>query len=188
MPLLYIFAYFLLETLAFWAVAELIGVGWALLALFVTMLCGMSIAMFEIRRLMSQKVISDGRGGLVVKQEGVGKLAGNVGLTLGGGLLLSAPGFVTSLVGLFMILPPTRALMRKVISFKVVRGVERAGVRFYEAANMSKPADSYGSFSTGHSGSSSSREHGAAEPEVIDEEELRKWSESIDPDDFTGRK
>ncbi|WP_293771369.1 FxsA family protein [uncultured Corynebacterium sp.] len=182
MPLLFIFAYFVVETLAFWGVSKLIGTGWALIALFVTMFFGMSIALFEVRRLMSRQVVSDGHGALYVKQEGVGKLAGNVGLTLTGGLLLSAPGFVSTLLGLLLIFPPTRSLLRTLLGFGIFRSMENAGVRFYERAHMGQPQESYGSFA----------DPSGAHHEVIDadldEDELRQWSENLDPDDFNGDK
>ena len=53
MPFVLFIAYILLESLAFWAVAQWIGVLWALLALALTMLFGMSIASWEVRRMMS---------------------------------------------------------------------------------------------------------------------------------------
>lgn len=182
MPVFCILAYFLVETLAFWGVCVWIGTGWALAALFITMLCGMSIALWEVRRLMSQQVISDGHGGLYVKRQGVGKLAGNVGLTLAGGLLLSAPGFVSCVVGLFLIIAPTRAIVRRAVGVRIFRSVEKAGLRFYERANMGQPRENYGSFAAGvgdERGSDS-----VPQDEIINEAELRRWSDSLDPDDF----
>lgn len=57
MPFVLFIAYTLLETLAFWAVAKWIGILWALVALFVTMFFGMSIAGIEIRRIMSRQIV-----------------------------------------------------------------------------------------------------------------------------------
>ena len=62
MPFLYLVLYMLAETLAFWAVAEWIGVFWALIALFITMFFGMSIASIEVRRLMGKQVEQAGDG------------------------------------------------------------------------------------------------------------------------------
>lgn len=152
MPLLLFIAYFVLETLAFWGVVKLIGLGWAIVALFATMFFGMSIAAWEARRQLAR------RG------QAPGKVAGNVGLTIVGGLLLSAPGFVSTLLGLLLILPPTRSLTRQLLGATVMRRVEKAGLRVYQAA----PTTSYGTFGG----------------EVIDEEEIKAWSENVSPEDF----
>lgn len=176
MPVIFIFLYFLLETLCFWAVASAIGLGWAIVALFVTMFFGMSIAMFEVRRLMRRQVTAGKDGVLYVKEEGAGAAAGNVGLTIAGGLLLSAPGFVTTALGLLLIIPPTRAILRKLLGFGLFRKLENVGARVYQASQRSDAA-SYGSFGPR-----------AGSPEVIDEDELRQWTDTVDPDDFRDRK
>ena len=157
MPVLFFFAYFVLETLAFYGVAKLLGVGWALIALFVTMFFGMAVAMWEVRRLMARQIVRDkASGALYMKQEGAGKLAGNVGLTIAGGILLSIPGFLTAIVGILLLLPPTRALTRKLMGFSFIRGAQH---------------NSYGTFGSGGY-------------EVVDEEEIHRWSESVNPEDF----
>lgn len=173
MPVLFFFAYFVLETLAFYGVAKLLGVGWALTALFVTMFFGMAVAMWEVRRLMARQIVQDkASGALYMKQEGAGKLAGNVGLTIAGGILLSIPGFLTAIVGILLLLPPTRALTRKLMGFSFMRGVERMGMRVYEASPIPDAQhNSYGTFGSGGY-------------EVIDEEEIHRWSESVNPEDF----
>ena len=64
------------------------------------------------------------------------------------------------------------------------------GVRIYEASPMAQQHDSYGNFgSFGQaSGQSFGQSSGQSDShEVIDEEELRKWSENLDPDDFGPR-
>ena len=62
MPFFYFALYMVAETLTFWAVSTWIGVGWALIALFVTMFFGMSIAGIEVRRLMGKQVERTGDG------------------------------------------------------------------------------------------------------------------------------
>ena len=62
MPFMYFALYMVAETLTFWAVSKWIGVGWALIALFVTMFFGMSIAGLEVRRLMGKQVERTGDG------------------------------------------------------------------------------------------------------------------------------
>ena len=73
MPVVYFFAYFLLEALAFWAVSSWIGVGWALLVLFVTMFFGMTIAGVEARRIMRSRVRADDKGQLVYSDDKPGR-------------------------------------------------------------------------------------------------------------------
>ena len=108
MPFMYFALYMVAETLTFWAVSKWIGVGWALIALFVTMFFGMSIAGLEVRRLMGKQVERTGDGTYVVHAGNVGKTASNVGLTLVGGMLLSLPGFLTTILGALFIFSPTR--------------------------------------------------------------------------------
>lgn len=190
MPILYLVLYMLAETLAFWAVAEWIGVFWALIALFITMFFGMSIAGIEVRRLMGKQVEQAGDGTYYVRDDNVGKTAGNVGLTLAGGMLLSLPGFLTSFLGILLIFAPTRSLFRKFMAVSIYRKVERMGVCIYEASPMAQQHDSYGNFgSFGQAaGQSFGQSSGQSDShEVIDEEELRNWSENLDPDDFGPR-
>ena len=73
MPFFYFALYMVAETLTFWAVSTWIGVGWALIALFVTMFFGMSIAGIEVRRLMGKQVERTGDGTYVVRGGNMGK-------------------------------------------------------------------------------------------------------------------
>ena len=179
MPFLLFVAYLVLETLTFWAVVSLIGVGWALVALFATMFFGMSIAGWEARRIMSSKVVRQEDGTAVMQDDTPGKTAGNVGLTMVGGILLTLPGFFTTLVGLLFLFPPTRALLRGFIAFRLLRSVENFGVRLYDRSPMSQQHDSYGSFGGPAGGAGASHE-----PTVLEEEEIRRWSENANPSDF----
>ena len=192
MPVVYFFAYFLLEALAFWAVSSWIGVGWALLVLFVTMFFGMTIAGVEARRIMRSRVRADDKGQLVYSDDKPGRTAGNVGLTMVGGVPLSIPGFVTTIVGLLLILPPTRSLIRTVLAARMFRAIERMGMRVYEATPMAQNHTSFGQFTSARpsqpgardSSRGSARRRARDEDLVIDEDEIRRWSESADPDDF----
>lgn len=85
-------------------------------------------------------------GGWLMKREGLGVIrrlqqqveAGNVPgseivdafLILFGGALMLAPGFITDLVGMSLLLPPVRAVVRRVLArrFKVM-AVNRTGTR-----------------------------------------------------------
>ena len=53
MPVVMFFFYMLSEILAFWAVASLIGFGWAMLALLATVVLGILITRIEVLPLRS---------------------------------------------------------------------------------------------------------------------------------------
>jgi UPF0716 protein FxsA len=91
-------------------VAHLIGLGLALLALVLVSVVGGSLVKREgmsvWRRLQEQL----GRGELPGREVLDGMLV------LTAGALLLAPGFVTDALGLLLLLPPVRAMVRTVIS------------------------------------------------------------------------
>ena len=199
--MLVLFLYIVLEGLAFVGIANLIGLGWTLLLLLATMLFGMTIASLEVRRIMHGKTTRTEDGSVIMEDATPGRTAGNVGLTLAGGVLLSLPGFLTTFLGILLILPPTRALLRTLLSAKLFKSVENLGVRFYDASPMAGQHDSYGSFGNpgnpggpagGFGASRATGSHPSAQStgsqpdnhEVIDEEEIRSWTESISPEDF----
>lgn len=192
--MLLLFAYIVLEGLTFMGIAQLIGLGWTLLLLLATMLFGMTIASLEVRRIMSKNVTRTKDGSVMMEDATPGKTAGNVGLTLAGGVFLSLPGFLTTFIGIFLILPPTRALLRTMLSVRLFKSVENMGVRFYDASPMSGQHSSYGSFGNfagpagfGPQSGGAARGTTPQQPEnheVIDEEEIRNWTESLNPEDF----
>jgi UPF0716 protein FxsA len=47
-----------------------------------------------------------------------------------GGLLMLVPGFVTGILGLLLLLPPVRALLRPVVVARVQRRIDRGNARF----------------------------------------------------------
>ncbi|MFV8394635.1 FxsA family protein [Corynebacterium hindlerae] len=163
MPLIIALPYFLIEALAFWGVSEAIGVGWALLALFLCFFGGLFLAAFEMKRI--------GRVALHQQQVNPGRLAGDYGLLAAGAILVAAPGFVTTALGLLLIVPPTRALARKALAKKLRVKIENLGMRGFEATNRYREHTVYGSF---------------ADPNkpVIDEDELKDWSDNVKPEDF----
>ena len=191
MPFVLFIAYVLLESVAFWAVAKWLGILGAVLALFITMFFGMTIAAWEVRRIMRRQVVRGEDGIYYMDGEQAGKTAGNVGLTLAGGMLLSMPGFVSTIVGALLIFAPTRSLARTILAASMVRKIEHMGTRIFEASPMAQHHDSYGSFG-GFDGFKTNNGSNARNPfqegsaEVLDEEEIRKWSENLSPDDFTG--
>ncbi|OFQ55356.1 FxsA family protein [Corynebacterium sp. HMSC074H12] len=188
MPFVLFIAYILLETMAFWAVAEWIGVLWALLALALTMLFGMTIASWEVRRMMVSRIRQTDDGVYVMEDPTPGKTAGNVGLTMVGGILLSLPGFVSTVFGALLIFAPTRSIIRTLLAASMFRKIENMGVRVYEASPMAQHRDSYGSFGTFDAGASGDGMGGMDQTgqshEVLDEDEIRTWTQHVKPEDF----
>lgn len=154
MPVILFLAYIAIESVALWAVASWIGLGWALIALLTAMLCGMSLAAYEVRRLVSASLrqhtqADTSQAGSLAPQPGLsaaqgGALLGNIGLTMAGGILISLPGFVSSAIGLLLIFPPTRALARMGITARLIRSIEEMGQRAFYASPMARPT--YGTF------------------------------------------
>lgn len=155
MPLL-MFAYFAVEVLAFWGIANLIGLGWALLAVLALMAFGAFAASVSLRSALTRA--AQGRSS-------VGRLAGDSALLIVGWALCIVPGFVSSTIGLLLVLPPTRALVRGMLTTRVRRNIEQMGMRVYESGPMSRYRTSYGSFAP----------ENRASDKVIDAEELEKW-------------
>ncbi|MDO5511159.1 FxsA family protein [Corynebacterium sp.] len=151
----------IIEALVFWAVGSWLGVGWALLIMFGLMAAGLIAMPFEMRRV----------GRLAAGQKiSAGRLAGDYGLLTAGAILAGTPGIATSILGLLLILPPTRALARRVAAKKMMKSIEDLGVRSYEATASRRPGTTYGSF---------------GDPEqVIDEQEVRDWTRDVRPEDF----
>ncbi|MEJ5927308.1 FxsA family protein [Corynebacterium sp. H128] len=164
MPLLIAIPYFIIEALAFWGVSKLIGVGWALVALFVCFFGGLVLAAFEMQRIGRSALRNQG-------QVSAGRIAGDYGLIAAGAIGVALPGFVTFVLGLLLILPPTRALFRGMLAKKLRVKVENLGMRGFEATNRYRQEASYGSFKDPNKS-------------VIDEDEIQQWSDNLDPEDF----
>lgn len=110
LPFLYIFV----EAIAFWAVAQWIGWGWAFLALFLVFFFGLMFSSMEFRSVSARAA----QGG------DPARTLGDTGLLIVGSILIAVPGFVTAVIGLFMVIPPTRALIRGAIGRKVNKWLE----------------------------------------------------------------
>lgn len=231
MPFVILFFYMLAEFLAFWAVASLIGFGWTLVALLATVFLGIVITRVELRRIAAsqaslvQRLQAQRGGGLdddALNSDDLQKMhaqqnrksAGDVGLTLAGALLLSIPGFATAIIGLLLVFPLTRPIIRGFLLGRMLRSMEKLGVRFFEASSAGRKTASYGSFGfspgqgptgqgsagsrgvvidnsdTGRSDTDSSDNSDSAldKFDKFDEEELRKWAESMRPEDFASEK
>lgn len=174
MPLLIALPYFLLEVLAFWGLASWLGVGWALLVLVLCFVGGLWLAASEMRRISRAAA---------AQQVDPGRAAGDYGLLAAGAVLVALPGIATSVLGLLLVLPPTRAVLRGMLARKLRKTIEDMGVRSFQMTNSYRQRASYGTFTdpdaaTG-TGPGDDEQH-----TVIDEERLQEWSSSLDPDDF----
>lgn len=112
----------IVELWAIVAVAGWIGFGWTLLAL-------VGLSMLGVVLIRSQ--------GIAVWRRANAELAAgrmptrslvDGAMVLLGGCLLIIPGFVTAAVGLLLLLPPTRALLRPLVLRWMERRAARAGV------------------------------------------------------------
>ena len=85
---------------------------------------------------------------------------------------------VRQVLGLLLIFPPTRELVRGAAAKRLTAKLEDFGTRIYEHSPMSSMKTQYGTFADADS---------PAQPktaEVIDEEEIREWTDNLSPDDF----
>ncbi|ADL10494.1 FxsA family protein [Corynebacterium pseudotuberculosis] len=167
MPLFIGLPYILIEALAFWGVAQWLGTATALILLIAFLFGGLFLAAFEMRSI-SRRLASG--------SSSPGRAAGNLGLLAAGAVGVALPGFVTSVFGLLLILPPTRALVRSLLAKGLRKKIEDMGVRSFEATNSYRQHASYGSFSP----------HSVIDHDQINEEEIHKWSRDIKPEDFGG--
>lgn len=100
----------LLEIIVFIAVAQLIGGWWAFLLLVVAGLLGLFV--------MSRGGTAAGQAMRVAMRTGQApeRRLLDSGLTMLGGLMLFLPGFLTDIVGLLLLFPPTKAVARRVFT------------------------------------------------------------------------
>ena len=108
------FGYPLLEILAAWAVAQLLGWGWTLLLL----IAGIPIGVYVLRRAGSAAFTSvrqaANSGGLPPGE------AGSHSLTFIAGLLITIPGFCTDLLGLVLLIPPIKERLRRRVAQRII--------------------------------------------------------------------
>lgn len=155
MPLIF-FTYFFVEVLAFIGVARWIGLGWAFLAIFLCMLLGGVATSLSMRSALASA--AQGR-------TSIGQLAGDSALLLVGWCLCVVPGFVSTVLGLLTVFPPTRALIRRGITTRAQRKIDEFSMQVFNASPLAKRTTSYGTFT---------QSGGAQSHEVIDAEELEE--------------
>lgn len=175
--LLAVVPYLLIEAVTFWAVATWIGVGWALLTVFILMAVGIVAAGVEMQRV--------GRSA-AARRITPGRMAGDYGLLTVGAILAGLPGIASSVLGLLLIFPPSRAIARKVLAKKLVKSVEDFGVRSFEATNAYRTGASYGTFGDPEGGAGGPGTTGGTDARgtIIDEDEIDEWTRTMRPEDF----
>ena len=110
--------------------ASTIGLGWTLLVLLASFALGLALAGSQLKAQLNRL-----RSGLTGSQSTLA--ADSMAVALGT-LLMVVPGLVTSVAGLLLLLPPTRAAARPLLGAMAVRGLGRrvplvtvAGVNAY---------------------------------------------------------
>ncbi|GAA1879267.1 hypothetical protein GCM10009836_70790 [Pseudonocardia ailaonensis] len=111
----FVFLYLVVEIVAVVALGSWIGAGWTLLVLLAGSLLGLWLARREGVRA-ARALAEAARNRRVATSEATDGM-----LVAAGGLLFFVPGLVTDVLGLLLLLPPTRALVRR----RLVRDAER---------------------------------------------------------------
>ena len=109
--------YVLVELAVVVALASTIGLGWTLLLLVAAFVAGLALAGSQLKRQLTRL-----RSGLTSQQS---QLATDGALVALGIVLVVVPGLVTTAAGLLLLLPPTRAVARPVLTAMAVRGIGR---------------------------------------------------------------
>jgi UPF0716 protein FxsA len=99
------------------ALASTIGFGWTLLLLLAAFAAGLALAGSQLKVQLARL-----RSGVSADQP---RLAADTTAIAVGTLLMVVPGLVTSAAGLLLLLPPTRAAARPVLTAMAVRGIGR---------------------------------------------------------------
>ncbi len=109
--------YVVVELAVVVALASTIGLGWTLLLLVAAFATGLGLAGSQLKLQLNRL-----RSGLSADQP---RLAADSMAVALGTLLVVMPGLVTSAAGLLLLLPPTRAAARPLLSAMAVRGLGR---------------------------------------------------------------
>jgi UPF0716 protein FxsA len=109
--------YVVVELAVVVALAKTIGLGWTLLLLLAGVLVGLALAGSQLKLQLTRL-----RSGLRADQPRLATDSALVGL---GTLLIVVPGLVTTVAGLLLLLPPTRAAARPVLTAMAARGIGR---------------------------------------------------------------
>ena len=111
--------YVIVELAVLVALASTIGLGWTLLLVLAAFVAGLALAGSQLKRQLKRL-----RTGLTSQQE---RLATDGALVALGTVLVVVPGLVTTAAGVLLLLPPTRAVARPVLTAMAVRGLTSSG-------------------------------------------------------------
>jgi UPF0716 protein FxsA len=109
--------YVLVELAVIVALASTIGLGWTLLLLLAGFVGGLALAGSQLKRQLTRL-----RSGLSTPQS---QLATDGALVALGSVLVVVPGLVSTAAGLLLLLPPTRAAARPVLTAMAARSIGR---------------------------------------------------------------
>ena len=109
--------YVLVELAVVVALASTIGLGWTLLLLLAAFVAGLALAGSQLKRQLTRL-----RSG---PNTGQSRLATDGALVALGTVLVVIPGLVTTAAGMLLLLPPTRAVARPMLTAMAVRGIGR---------------------------------------------------------------
>jgi UPF0716 protein FxsA len=109
--------YVLVELAVLVALASTIGLGWTLLVLLAAFVGGIALSGSQLKRQLTRL-----RSGLTTQQS---QLATDGAMVALGSVLVVVPGLVTTAAGLLLLLPPTRAVARPLLTAMAVRGIGR---------------------------------------------------------------
>jgi UPF0716 protein FxsA len=132
--------YVIVELAVLVALASTIGLGWTLLLVLAAFVAGLALAGSQLKRQLTRL-----RTGLTSQQE---RLATDGALVALGTVLVVVPGLVTTAAGVLLLLPPTRAAARPVLTAVAVRGIGRrarlitvttVGADRYTSASRTRP-------------------------------------------------
>jgi UPF0716 protein FxsA len=113
--------YVLVELAVMVALASTIGLGWTLLLLLAAFIGGLALAGSQLKRQLARL-----RSGLATPQS---RLASDGVLVALGSVLVVVPGLVSSIAGVVLLLPPTRAVARPALTAMAARGFISGGRR-----------------------------------------------------------
>jgi UPF0716 protein FxsA len=109
--------YALVELAVLVALASTIGLGWTLLLLLAAFVAGLALAGSQLKRQLGRL-----RSGVTTPQS---QLATDGAMVALGSVLVVVPGLVTTAAGVLLLLPPTRAVARPLLTAMAVRGIGR---------------------------------------------------------------
>jgi UPF0716 protein FxsA len=111
--------YVLVELAVVVALASTIGLGWTLVLLLAGFVAGLALAGSQLKRQLARL-----RNGLTTQQT---QLATDGVMVALGSVLVVVPGLVTTAAGLLLLLPPTRAAARPLLTAMAIRGLTSSG-------------------------------------------------------------